>query len=162
MKGAAGEAGWWEKNTPAAQNHGSAQSSQNEHCPFAHSTTAAVPPALVTETLPVFFDAIRSRTPVMPSPIAPSTERDALDEDAVWSLTAVDGHSLANLLRYARKEIYARYYAAFDPKSEREFADHFNAYDWYEAKEPDLTMLMTEAEKSNIRLLREIQSLIEK
>ena len=87
---------------------------------------------------------------------------DALDEDAVWSLTAVDGHSLANLLRYARKEIYARYYAAFDPKSEREFADHFSAYDWYEAKEPDLTMLMTEAEKSNIRLLREIQSLIEK
>jgi hypothetical protein len=87
---------------------------------------------------------------------------DALNEDAIWSLTAVDGHSLANLLRYARKEIYARYYSAFDPKSEREFAEHFSKYDWYEAREPDLTMLMTETEKSNIRLLREIQSLIEK
>lgn len=87
---------------------------------------------------------------------------DLLDEDAVWSLTAVDGHSLANLLRYARKEIYARYYTAFDPKTEREFFEHFNAYDWYEMREPDLSHLMTEAERSNIRLLREIQSLIEK
>lgn len=87
---------------------------------------------------------------------------DELDEDLIWSLTAVDGHSLANLLRYARKEIYARYYVAFDSKTEREFFEHFNAYDWYEAREPDLGWRMTEAEKANIRLLREIQSLIEK
>lgn len=87
---------------------------------------------------------------------------DALDEDMIWSLTAVDGHSLANLLRYARKEIYARYYAAFDHKTEREFDEHYRAYDWYEAREPDLTERMTEAERNNIRLLREIQSLIEK
>ena len=87
---------------------------------------------------------------------------DALDEDAIWKLTAVDGHSLANLLRYARKEIYARYYMAFDPKSEREFRQHYNAYDWYEERNPDLSRLMTETERSNIRLLREIQSLIEK
>ena len=87
---------------------------------------------------------------------------DALDEDLIWSLTAVDGHSLANLLRYARKEINARYYTAFDPKTEREFLEHYRSYDWYEAREPDLTRLMTDAEKSNIRLLREIQSLIEK
>jgi len=85
-----------------------------------------------------------------------------LDEDAIWKLTAVDGHSLANLLRYARKEIYARYYMAFDPKSEREFRQHYNAYDWYEERKPDLSRLMTETERSNIRLLREIQSLIEK
>ena len=87
---------------------------------------------------------------------------DALDEDMIWGLTAVDGHSLANLLRYARKEIYARYYVAFDPKTEREFDVHFNAYDWYEPREPDLSARMTETERSNIRLLREIQSLIEK
>ena len=87
---------------------------------------------------------------------------DALDEDMIWKLTAVDGHSLANLLRYARKEIYARYYAAFDPKTEREFYEHYNAYDWYEPRVPDLLGLMTETERSNIRLLREIQSLIEK
>ena len=87
---------------------------------------------------------------------------DALTEDMVWSLTAVNGHSLANLLRYARKEIYARYYTAFDPKTEREFLEHYQSYDWYEAKEPDLSGLMTETEKNNIRLLREIQSLIEK
>ena len=87
---------------------------------------------------------------------------DLLDEDAIWSLTAVDGHSLANLLRYARKEIYARYYVAFDPKTEREFNEHFRSYSWYAPRDPDLSRLMTEAEKSNIRLLREIQSLIEK
>ena len=87
---------------------------------------------------------------------------DRLDEDMIWKLTAVDGHSLANLLRYARKEIYARYYAAFDPKTEREFDEHYHAYDWYEAREPDLLGRMTEAERYNIRLLREIQSLIEK
>ncbi|MBQ1820577.1 MAG: YARHG domain-containing protein [Clostridia bacterium] len=87
---------------------------------------------------------------------------DRLDEDMVWSLTAVNGHSMANLLRYARKEIYARYYMAFDPKTEREFKEHYESYDWYEPKDPDLSRLMTEAERQNIRLLREIQSLIEK
>ena len=87
---------------------------------------------------------------------------DPLDEDAIWSLTAVEGHSLANLLRYARKEIYARYYVAFDPKTEREFMDHYCAYDWYEVRVPDLLGRMTETERSNMRLLREIQSLIEK
>ncbi len=87
---------------------------------------------------------------------------DALTEDMIWKLTAVDGHSLANLLRYARKEIYARYYTAFDPKTEREFDAHYRAYPWYAPREPDLEELMTETEKQNIRLLREIQSLIEK
>lgn len=87
---------------------------------------------------------------------------DLLTEDMIWKLTAVEGHSLANLLRYARKEIYARYYTAFDAKTEREFASHYGAYDWYEPRDPDLSYLMTETERSNIRLLREIQSLIEK
>lgn len=87
---------------------------------------------------------------------------DPLDEDMIWSLTAVDGHSLANLLRYARKEIYARYYVAFDSKTEREFLEHYSAYDWYEVRVPDLLGRMTETERSNMRLLREIQSLIEK
>ncbi|MBQ6235117.1 MAG: hypothetical protein IJK54_04305 [Clostridia bacterium] len=87
---------------------------------------------------------------------------DALDEDMIWKLTAVDGHSLANLLRYARKEIYARYYVPFDEKTEREFLEHYSSYDWYEPRVPDLLRLMTETERSNIRLLREIQSLIEK
>jgi hypothetical protein len=87
---------------------------------------------------------------------------DALSEDMIWSLTAVEGHSLANLLRYARKEIYARYYVAFDPKTEREFNEHYRSYGWYEPKEPDRSGLMTETERNNIRLLREIQSLIEK
>jgi len=87
---------------------------------------------------------------------------DALDEDMIWSLTAVEGHSLANLLRYARKEIYARYYIPFDPKTEREFDTHYSSYDWYEPRVPDLLGLMTETERNNIRLLREIQSLIEK
>jgi len=87
---------------------------------------------------------------------------DALDEDTIWGLTAVEGHSLANLLRYARKEIYARYYVPFDPKTEREFNEHYCSYDWYEPRVPDLMGRMTETERSNMRLLREIQSLIEK
>ena len=87
---------------------------------------------------------------------------DELTEDMIWKLTAVEGHSLANLLRYARKEIYARYYTAFDPRSEREFLTHYSAYDWYETRDPDLLSMMSETERSNIRLLREIQSLIEK
>lgn len=87
---------------------------------------------------------------------------DLLDEDTIWKLTAVDGHSLANLLRYARKEIYARYYAAFDPKSEREFSEHYSRYGWYEVLTPDRTADMTETERANIRLIREIQSLVEK
>lgn len=86
---------------------------------------------------------------------------DALTEDMIWSLTATDTRSLANVLRYARKEIYARYYMAFDPKSEREFYDHYRSYAWYEEKDPDWESRMTETEWQNIRLLREIQSLIE-
>lgn len=87
---------------------------------------------------------------------------DPLEEDQIWSLTATDQNSLANLLRYARKEIYARYYAEFDIDTERQFYEHYNNYDWYRAEDPDWTDRMTEAERSNIRLLREIQSLIEK
>ena len=87
---------------------------------------------------------------------------DALDENRIWSLTAVEGHSLANLLRYARKEIYARYYAGFDEKSEREFYEHYTQYGWYHELTPDRTGDMTETERANIRLLREIQSLVEK
>lgn len=98
----------------------------------------------------------------LPNGVYWSPTYDPLDEDMIWKLTAVDGHSLANLLRYARKEIYARYYIAFDPKTEREFNEHYQSYDWYEVREPDLSRLMTDAERSNIRLLREIQSLIEK
>ena len=87
---------------------------------------------------------------------------DLLDEDMIWKLTAVDGHSLANLLRYARKEIYARYYAGFDERTEREFYEHYTSYPWYREMTPDRTADMTDAERTNIRLLREIQSLVEK
>ena len=87
---------------------------------------------------------------------------DVLSEDMIWKLTAVDGHSLANLLRYARKEIYARYHVVFDQRTEREFFTHYNSYPWYLEPVPDRSLDMTEAEKSNIRLLREIQSLVEK
>ena len=87
---------------------------------------------------------------------------DALTEDMVWKLTAVDGHSLANLLRYARKEIYARYHTSFDPRSEREFAEHYGRYPWFLASDDDRSIDMTETDRANIRLLREIQSLVEK
>ena len=87
---------------------------------------------------------------------------DALTEDMIWKLTAVDGHSLANLLRYARKEIYARYYTMFDQKSEREFYEHYRSFSWYHEMSPDLSSRMSETERANMRLLREIQSLIEK
>ena len=87
---------------------------------------------------------------------------DPLPEELIWKLTAVDGHSLANLLRYARKEIYARYYTMFDPKTEREFYEHYHSFPWYREMSPDLSSRMSETERANIRLLREIQSLIEK
>ncbi len=87
---------------------------------------------------------------------------DALDEDQIWKLTAVEGHSMANLLRYARKEIYARYYAGFDERTEREFYEHYNSFSWYREMVPDRTADMTETERNNVRLLREIQSFIEK
>ena len=87
---------------------------------------------------------------------------DKLEEDDIWKLTATEGYSLAKLLRYARKEIYARYYASFDEHSEREFGEHYAQYPWYHVLTPDRTADMTETERSNMRLLREIQSLIEK
>ncbi len=87
---------------------------------------------------------------------------ELLTEDMIWKLTASDGYSLAKVLRYARKEIYARYYAAFDPQTEREFYDHYRVYPWYYELSPDRTVDMTETERANMRLLREIQSLVEK
>ncbi|MDO4543942.1 MAG: hypothetical protein Q4C01_05245 [Clostridia bacterium] len=98
---------------------------------------------------------------MMASGVMWSPTYEALDEDAIWKLTAVDGRSLANVLRFARREIYARYYVSFSETTEAEFFAHFNQYDWYEGREPDWTDRMTEAEKENIRLLREIQDLVE-
>ena len=87
---------------------------------------------------------------------------DALTEDMVWKLTALDGYSLAKLLRYARKEIYARYHSSFDEQTEREFLEHYSSYGWYLESNVDRSIDMTETERANTRLLREIQSLIEK
>lgn len=90
-----------------------------------------------------------------------SPSYDELSEDMIWSLTAVQGHSLANVLRYVRKEINARYYMAFSQTEENEFFVHFNQYSWYEAKEENWEDRMTETERYNIKLLRQIQSLVE-
>lgn len=87
---------------------------------------------------------------------------DLLEEDSIWQLTAGDAHSLVNLLRYARKEIYARHQVRFDESTEREFYRHFTAYNWYEGVYAESEVTLSEAEKANVRLLREIQSLIEK
>ena len=87
---------------------------------------------------------------------------DALTEDMIWKLTALDGFSLAKLLRYARKEIYARYHSSFDEQTEREFHEHYSSYEWYRESSVDRSIDMTETERTNIRLLRDIQSLIEK
>ncbi|MDO4565268.1 MAG: hypothetical protein Q4C04_06610 [Clostridia bacterium] len=86
---------------------------------------------------------------------------DELTEDMIWSLTAVSGHSLANILRYARKEISARYYVPFSEATDSEFYGHFNQYDWYEGLEDNWEDRMTETERQNMSLLREIQSLVE-
>lgn len=90
-----------------------------------------------------------------------SPSYDELTEDMIWGLTAVQGHSLANVLRYVRKEINARYYMPFSENTEAEFFNHFGQYSWYEVKEPSWEDRMTETEKANIKLLREIQSLVE-
>lgn len=87
---------------------------------------------------------------------------DPLTEDMIWKLTALDGFSLAKLLRYARKEIYARYHSSFDEQTEREFKEHYSSYAWYLESTVDRSIDMTETERANTRLLREIQSLIEK
>lgn len=106
-----------------------------------------------------FFDEPTSFC--MPNGIYWSPTYDLLTEDMVWRLTAVEGHSLVNLLRYCRKEIYARYYCSFDIKTESEFVQHYGSYPWYTVIDENLESRMTDAEKENIRLLREIQSLLE-
>lgn len=108
----------------------------------------------------VRFDGYASSY-MMANGIMWSPSYDELTEDMIWSLTAVQGHSLANVLRYVRKEINARYYMAFSETAEAEFYNHFNQYSWYEARDPDWEARMSETEKQNIRLLREIQSLVE-
>lgn len=90
-----------------------------------------------------------------------SPSYDLMKEDQIWQLTAVEGHSLANLLRYLRKEIYARHYAVFSENTEREFLTHYSAYPWYEGRITEAESTMTAGELSNIRLIREIQSLLE-
>ncbi len=91
-----------------------------------------------------------------------SPTHDPLSEDLIWKLTASDSYSLVKILRYARKEIYARYFAVFDQNTEKEFYDYYRQFAWYRNGVSDRTADMTETEWSNIRLLREIQSLIEK
>lgn len=90
-----------------------------------------------------------------------SPSYDLLSEESIWQLTATDNMSLAKLLRYARKEIYARHGLQFDPTAEREFAAYYAGFDWYEALHENVDALLTDAEKANVSLLREIQTLIE-
>lgn len=87
---------------------------------------------------------------------------DLLEEDSIWQLTAGESHSLANLLRYARREIYARHFVRFDRSGEGEFQRHYTGYGWYTGLYAESEVTLSEAEKANVRLLREIQSLIEK
>lgn len=91
-----------------------------------------------------------------------SPTHDLLSEDLIWKLTASDTYSLVKILRYARKEIYARYYSVFDQNTEKEFYEHYRGYAWYRSAGIDRTADITDTEWANIRLLREIQSLIEK
>ena len=91
-----------------------------------------------------------------------SPTHDLMSEDLIWKLTASDSYSLVKILRYARKEIYARYYTVFDQNTEKEFYEYYRQFAWYRSGVSDRTSDMTETEWSNIRLLREIQSLIEK
>ena len=86
---------------------------------------------------------------------------DRLTEDQIWQLTGVNGHSLTNLLRYARREISARYGSPFDADREPEFLKLYGEQHWYKADAGYTDERMTETEARNIRLLREIQSLIE-
>lgn len=87
---------------------------------------------------------------------------DKLEEDSIWQLTANGAYSLTKVLRYARKEIYARHFVRFNVSTEGEFSRHFNAYGWYEGLYEEGEVTLSEAEQANVRLLREIQSLIEK
>ena len=91
-----------------------------------------------------------------------SPTHDLLSEDLIWKLTASDTYSLVKILRYARKEIYARYHSVFDQNTEKEFYEHYRGYAWYRDAKSDRTADITDTEWANIRLLREIQSLIEK
>ena len=84
-----------------------------------------------------------------------------LTEDAIWKLTATEERSLVNLLRYARREIYARHGLTFDADTEKEFYDFYHRYAWYRGSGTDVEDLLTDNEKQNVRLLREIQSLLE-
>lgn len=98
---------------------------------------------------------------LMPNGLYWSPTYDALTEDMIWKLTATEERSMVNLLRYARREIYARHGAAFDETTEKEFYDFYHRYAWYHGGSASVDDLLTEEEKSNVRLLREIQSLLE-
>ena len=97
----------------------------------------------------------------MPNGLYWSPTYDRLTEDQIWQLTGVSGHTLSNLLRFARREISTRYGFPFDAEREPEFFRHYNARPWY-LPDPSYTdERMSEAEAMNIRLLREIQSLVD-
>jgi len=97
----------------------------------------------------------------MPNGLYWSPTYDHLTEDQIWQLTGVSGHTLSNLLRFARREISTRYGFPFDAEREPEFFRHYSARSWY-VPDPSYTdERMTEAEARNIRLLREIQNLVD-
>jgi len=85
---------------------------------------------------------------------------DKLPEDRIWQLTGTGGHSMANLLRYVRKEIGARTGQPFDPESEAEFFAHFSARSWYMPVLNWTEDYLSAEQRENIELLLEIQELI--
>lgn len=98
----------------------------------------------------------------LPNGLYWSPTYDLLEEDSIWQLTASEDCSLAKLLRYARKEIYARHLVRFNKSTEGEFYRHYTAYNWYAGRYEEGEVTLSENEQTNVRLLREIQSLIEK
>lgn len=50
----------------------------------------------------------------------------------------------------------------FSETAEKEFLNHYTGYGWYKGHFDREDIALSETEKANLRLLREIQSLIEK
>lgn len=91
-----------------------------------------------------------------------SPSYDLLSEEDVWALASYPDMSLIKLLRFVRKEIYARHGGTFQQDRERSFLEHYSACSWYSGTVPQEQTELTPAEQQNIQLLREIQSLLEK
>ncbi len=90
-----------------------------------------------------------------------SPSADPLDEDDLWRLVGNGEYSMVELLLFVRMEIYARRGYTFPQPDQGAYRAHYSAYSWYAPTEDAPDRFMSDTERRNLELLRDLEALLD-